>query len=89
MHSSPNSNIHEPRGHGLIYGLDPLRVDHARIIIHTPERHTPMRRALAYATLKEARGETIDRNRMIASVMAASRVSVVTPISAPTGGLSA
>jgi len=66
-------------GRALIYGLDPLRVDHAQIIINTPEAHTPMRRTLAFATLKEARGETIDRARMIAATLAASRLRVVQP----------
>ncbi|MGE9292107.1 MAG: hypothetical protein ACQKBW_00715 [Puniceicoccales bacterium] len=89
MHSSTNANIPEPRGHSLIYGLDPLCVDHARIILSTPERHSPMRRALAFATVKTARGETIDRKRMIATVMAASRMPVVERPTAQTGGLSA
>ncbi|WP_417245982.1 hypothetical protein [Celeribacter sp.] len=89
MHSSTNATPHEPRGHSLIYGLDPLCVDHARIILSTPERHTPMRRALAFATVKTARGETIDRKRMIATAMAASRMSVVERPAAQTGGLSA
>ncbi|MDO6722616.1 hypothetical protein Q4560_05010 [Celeribacter halophilus] len=89
MHSSTSSNTPEPRGHSLIYGLDPLCVDHARIILSTPERNSPMRRALAFATVKTARGETIDRKRMIATVMAASRMRVVERPAAHTGGLSA
>ncbi|ATG47617.1 hypothetical protein CEW89_08540 [Celeribacter ethanolicus] len=70
----PRADLH---GHGLIYGLDPLRVDHAKIIAANPEDHPAMRRALAFATLKTARGETVDRKRMIAAVMAASGLSVV------------
>jgi hypothetical protein len=89
MHSSTNANIPGPHGHCLIYGLNPLCVDHARIILSTPERHSPMRRALAFATVKTARGEAIDRKRMIATVMAASRMRVVEQPAAHTGGLSA
>lgn len=89
MHSPTNATPSEPRGHSLIYGLDPLCVDHARIILSTPERHSPMRRALAFATVKTARGETIDRKRMIATVMAASRMRVVDRPDTQTGGLSA
>lgn len=89
MHSSTNANTPEPHGNSLIYGLDPLCVDHARIILSTPERHSPMRRALAFATVKTARGETIDRKRMIATIMAASRMRVVERPAAQTGGLSA
>lgn len=62
MQSSPS--------HGLIYGLDPLRADHAAIIIDTPEHHSAMRRALAYATIKTARGETVNRRQMIADALA-------------------
>jgi hypothetical protein len=89
MHSLTNTNTPEPRGHSLIYGLDPLCVDHARIILATPERHSPMRRALAFATVKTARGETIDRKRMIATVMAASPMRLNERPDAHTGGLSA
>lgn len=43
----------------LIFGLDPLDIDHARIIISDGANHSPARRILAWRTLKEARGETI------------------------------
>ena len=70
----PRADLH---GHALIYGLDPLRVDHAKIIATDPARHAPLRRALAFATLKEARGETVNRKRMIAAAMATSELSLV------------
>lgn len=44
----------------LIFGLDPLRVDHAEIIATNPEHYPAGRRAIAFRTLKEARGETVD-----------------------------
>lgn len=59
--------------HGLIYGLDPRIPDHARTILKTPENFPPLRRALAFATLKEARGETFDRSRMIRDALAMTR----------------
>ena len=53
----------------LIFGLDPLRIDHAQIIVDTPQNHPALRRALAFRTLKEARGETVNSNRLILSAL--------------------
>ena len=53
----------------LIFGLDPLRLDHAQIIIDTPQNHSALRRALAFRTLKEARGETVNSKRLILSAL--------------------
>lgn len=61
------------RHFGLIYGLDPHIPAHARIILDTPDKFSPVRRALAFATLKQARGETCDRSRMIRDALAMTR----------------
>jgi hypothetical protein len=53
----------------LIFGLDPLRIDHAQIIIASPHNHPALRRALAFRTLKEARGETVNSKRLILSAL--------------------
>ncbi|MBU2867838.1 hypothetical protein [Pacificibacter marinus] len=53
----------------LIFGLDPLRIDHAQIIVATPQNHPALRRALAFRTLKEARGETVNSQRLILSAL--------------------
>lgn len=60
MHISKYANAPEPPGHGLVYGLNPLRVAHARLILIDGANHSPARRIVAWRTLKEARGETID-----------------------------
>jgi hypothetical protein len=53
----------------LIFGLDPLRIDHAQIILGAPHNHPALRRALAFRTLKEARGETVNSKRLILSAL--------------------
>ena len=53
----------------LIFGLDPLRLDHAQIILGAPHNHPALRRALAFRTLKEARGETVNSKRLILSAL--------------------
>ena len=53
----------------LIFGLDPLRIDHAQIIVDTPQNHPALRRALAFRTLKEARGETVNSPRLILTAL--------------------
>ncbi|SEL23994.1 hypothetical protein [Pacificibacter marinus] len=53
----------------LIFGLDPLRIDHAQIIVGAPHNHPALRRALAFRTLKEARGETVNSKRLILSAL--------------------
>ena len=70
----PRADLH---GQALIYGLDPLRVDHAKIIADNPQDHAPLRRTLAFATLKEARGEVCDRPRMIRATMAQTRAEQI------------
>lgn len=50
---------------GLIFGLDPLKVEHAKMIVDEPQHHTALRRALAFRTLAEARGKTVNSNRLI------------------------
>lgn len=42
----------------LIFGLDPLKERDARHIATNGEDHSPARRALAWRTLKKARGQT-------------------------------
>ena len=53
----------------LIFGLDPLRIDHAQIIVDTPQNHPALRRALAFRTLKEASGETVNSQRLILTAL--------------------
>lgn len=52
-----NRKTPETAGQALIYGLDPLDVKQARTIVTNPERHKPLRRALAWATLCAAAGK--------------------------------
>ncbi|MGJ8561709.1 MAG: hypothetical protein ACSHX3_15875 [Litorimonas sp.] len=44
---------------GLVFGFDPLKITDAKHIIAHPEDFTPARRALAFRTVKQARGETV------------------------------
>lgn len=50
---------HESNYLGLISGLDPLKVEHAQMIVGKPRQHSPQRCVLAFRTIKESRGETV------------------------------